>query len=282
MMHMPREFDSDFEVEADVVIVGAGPGGSAAAYELTRLGRKVVVLEMGGAYVPSDFNRNGTRALKNLYQDSGMRLTHGNSFFVTMFGKGVGGGSLVNSGISFRPPDKAVRRWADEGGLREFTPEKLKPYVDKVESIVPIEVKAIEDLGRNNIVFKDGLEKLSYKGGVIPRNTQGCQACGICFYGCPSGAKQSVDKNFMALAVEGGAEVYTYARVMGVETDSGGKVFQSLFAVIHDPDTGKPRSRMTVKARHLILAAGAVGSAQLLLKEGLANSSGQVGRKGMG
>ena len=75
MIHRPDEFTENFEVETDVVIVGAGPGGAAAAHKLSLLGRKVILLESGGYYTPGDFTRDGVKALKNLYQDGGSRFS---------------------------------------------------------------------------------------------------------------------------------------------------------------------------------------------------------------
>ena len=277
MIHRPDEFTENFEVETDVVIVGAGPGGAAAAHKLSLLGRKVILLESGGYYTPGDFTRDGVKALKNLYQDGGSRFTNGNAFFATMFGKGVGGGSLVNSAISFRPPEKAIKRWVDEAGLVEFSSEKLKRYLDEVEKNVNIEVLDLSKLGRNNTIFKDGLEKLNYHGAVIPRSTKGCVACGRCFFGCPSGAKQSMDKTFVASALATGADLYFFARALSIKVNSKGR-FETLLVSVGDPDSKKASVQMKVKAKHLVLAAGAVGTPQLLLREDLCNSSGQVGR----
>lgn len=278
MIRRPDEFHEDFEISADVVVIGAGPGGAAAAYKLAQKGRRVVILEMGGYYTPTDFSRDGHMALKNLYQDSGQRFTHGNAYFATMFGKGVGGGTLINSAISFRPPERVIKEWAHEAQLQNFSMAALKPHLDEVEKNVNIEVLEVGKLGRNNTVFKDGLEKLKFKGGVVPRSTKGCNGCGICFYGCPSGAKQSVDKNFIAKALSYGVDVYTYARAARIDVDSKTKRFQSLMAVLIDPITNLKRVQMTVKAKHLVLAAGAIGTPQLLIRDKLANSSGEVGR----
>ncbi len=278
MIRRPEEFDSDFNLDTDVVVVGAGPGGGAAAYVLASAGRKVVVLELGGHFSPKDFTKDGIDALTNLYQDGGQRFTLGNAFFVTMFGKGVGGGSLVNSAISFKPPDKVVKFWADQGNLKDFSPESLKPFVEKVQKKINIEILDVSKLGRNNTVFKEGLEKLGFKGGVVPRNTLGCVACGRCFYGCPSGAKQSVDKNFISKAMGAGTDVYTYARVSRIDINEKTNQFESLMAVIYDPKTLKTKCRLTVNAKHLVLAGGAVGTPSLLMKNKICNSSGQVGQ----
>ena len=278
MIRRPDEFNEDFEIETDVVVVGAGPGGAAAAYKLSALGHRVVVVETGGYYTPGDFKSDGLFALKNLYQDGGSRFTHGNAFFSTMFGKGVGGGSLVNSAISFRTPHKAVERWREEAGLKEFTSEKLKPYLDEVEQNVNIEVLDVDKLGRNNTIFKDGLEKLGYRGAVIPRCTKNCIACARCFFGCPSGAKQSVDKNFIASAMNHGTDVYIFTKAVAIDVDAQTGKFRSLLCSIVDPESQKTRARVTFKAKHLILSAGAVGTPQLLLRDGIANSSGQVGK----
>ena len=75
---------------------------------------------------------------------------------------------------------------------------------DYIQLYDNFEVLDFSKLGRNNIVFKEGLDKLKYRGGVVPRNTKNCVGCARCFFGCAVGAKQSVDKNFIAKAMEKG------------------------------------------------------------------------------
>lgn len=278
MIHTPKEFEKDFEIQTDVLVIGAGPGGSAAAYKLAQKGLKVVILESGGYFTPTDFKRDGIVALKNLYQNAGQTFAQGTTLFTSMFGKGVGGGTLVNSGISFRPPQKAIQRWADQAQLKDFTLDKITPYLDEVSKHINIEILDVSKLGRNNTIFKEGMEKLNYRGGIVPRSTRDCKGCGTCYFGCPSGAKQSTDKNFISKSLALGAEVYTHTQVVGVDFDKHSRLIRSIGAKITDPETGTRKCKVTVRAKKIILTAGSLGSPRFLLNSRIGNSSGQVGK----
>jgi choline dehydrogenase-like flavoprotein len=233
---------------------------------------------MGGSFAQGDFVRAPGPSLQNLYQDSGQIFVQGGAYFASMFGKGLGGGTLVNSGISFKPPAKALQRWSAEAGDQTLNETDFKKYVDEVEANVNIEVLDLDRLGENNLIFKKGVERLGYRGGVIPRSTKNCVGCGICYFGCPSGAKQSTDKNFLITAQEKGAEIYVHARVEKIVVDPKSRKFTSVVGVITDPKPGGRRSRFEIKARNLVLGAGTVGNVRLLLGNNLCNSSDQVGR----
>ncbi|MBU2178769.1 MAG: NAD(P)-binding protein, partial [Gammaproteobacteria bacterium] len=55
------------ELDVEVLVVGSGAGGAMAAYELTKAGRKVLLLEAGRDYDPKTetpmFKRNSEAPL---------------------------------------------------------------------------------------------------------------------------------------------------------------------------------------------------------------------------
>ena len=52
---------------------------------------------------------------------------------VTM-GRAVGGSSLLTGGVCFRTPDDVLDLWVNERGLRDLSPELLRPYFEQVEA----------------------------------------------------------------------------------------------------------------------------------------------------
>ena len=102
-------------VRADVAIVGAGAGGSAAAAALAESGLDVVVLEEGRHWRPEQFQSDTAFAFKNLYQGRGTRTLRGNAVIPLPGGRGVGGSTLINSAICFRCPDQVMADWRARG-----------------------------------------------------------------------------------------------------------------------------------------------------------------------
>ncbi len=257
----------------DAVIVGTGPGGLVCASILAAKGMRVVMIEAGNFWPRGSFKRQQSWALENLYQDSGARVMRGNTFIPLASGKGVGGGTLVNSGISFRTPDRILDGWVAEHGL-DYWADRESLY-SEVEQTIGVAPTKPQIAGQNTFVAKRGFEAMGVKHAFMPRNTPGCVACGTCQTGCPSGGKASSDLNWLPRALRHGAELYTQSRVDEIVMEGNRAV--GVRGVMRDEE-GKAVAELDVRADRVILGAGAVSTPLLLLAQGLANSSGQVGR----
>jgi choline dehydrogenase-like flavoprotein len=77
-------------------------------------------------------------------------------------------------------------------------------------------------------------------------------------------------------AVARGAEIFAGARVSDILVENGRA--RGVVARLHDPGSGAPRGTLRVRARAVVLAAGAVYTPALLLRRRLAVGSAQVGR----
>src|SRR6478735_573992 len=104
-----QDAQGDTTLEADVAIVGTGPGGAAAGRVLAQAGLRVVMLEEG----PSRpmFRPNLAHTQRYHMQESGAMVARGGQFIPIAAGRGVGGGSLINSAICFRTPDHVLEKW---------------------------------------------------------------------------------------------------------------------------------------------------------------------------
>jgi cholesterol oxidase len=98
-----------------------------------------------------------------------------------------------------------------------------------------------------------------YFGGAGPART-GCIECGECMTGCRHGAKNTLVKNYLALAESAGAQVIPMTTVTGLQQRSDG-VWE-----VDAVRTGGwlPKRRRTYTAGHVILAAGTYGTQKLL------------------
>jgi choline dehydrogenase-like flavoprotein len=244
-----------------------------AAAELAEGGRSVVVLEQGPHWTATDFSQREDDMLPKLFEEGGMRQTTDGAIQILQ-GRNVGGSTVHNLCYCLRTPDAILRLWREEHGLTDLTPEALEPSFSRVERGLKVKPIRADEVNELNRIVRRGAEKLGYSGFVTKHNREGCVKSGYCLLGCSYNAKQSMLITYVPRADAAGARIYAGARVERIEAD-GGRVKRVLGHAVA-PD-GSVRGSFEVKAKAVVLAAGAVNSPDLLLRSGLANGGGQVG-----
>ena len=275
----------------DVLIVGSGYGGAIAAAGFAgreRDGRvlRVAVLERGREYLPGAFPSRLSELPTHLRGRFAGKSRAGEALFDIRTGtdagvvlaNGLGGGSLINAGVMLRA-EAAVfdDRWpqALRGG------DALAAHYGQAETLLG----AVVD-GKPNVVPEPRPDKARVLSRLdaatqmvpvtvafAPRTTSGgvglspCLHCGDCATGCNHAAKESLDTNLLATAVHRGAEIYCGATVLRVQRAPGRSDVWAVLVTHTDEalrrcETG-PR---WILARHLVLAAGALGSTEILLR----------------
>lgn len=255
----------DLALEADVGVIGTGAGGGVAAEILSDAGLRVVMIEEGPLKSSTDFHMLEAEAFPQLYQESGARQTVDKAITILQ-GRCVGGSTTVNWTTSFRTPPQTLHYWRDAFGLRDYTVEALAPWFERMERRVGIH-RWDQAPNENNSVLARGAAALGIETGGLRRNVRGCMNLGYCGMGCPVNAKQSMLVTTIPAALARGARLLTRARaerlMLGVKTAS------RLDCSALDARGTRPSSRkISVKARHFIVAAGAIGSPALLLRSG--------------
>lgn len=272
-----RTLGPTLHVQADVVIVGSGAGGAPMARELARAGWRVVVVEEGRHYTPQDFQGDPVTATRELYRDLSLTATLGTPPIPLPLGMAVGGTTLINSGTCFRTPETLFDDWKRSVGLGDLRYADLLPHFDEVERTLHVADTPFELMGRNNQLFALGAQRLGYSGRPLRGNRRDCQGAGVCVWGCPNGAKQSTNLNYVPQALAAGAQVFTSARMSRVRLSRDGHHASGIDGVLLD-DARAPRGSLRVDAPVVVLACGAIGTPDLLLRQGLANRSGEVGK----
>ena len=269
-----REMDGCEELECDVVVVGTGAGGAPVAKELAEKGLAVLMLEEGDHFTRMDFNGRALEAQRKMYRMGGATVAFGNHFIPIPVGKTVGGTTTINSGTCFRLPDSTMRYWREEMGLDEFTPEMMDGYFERVESVLQVEEAKWDYIGGPGRVIARGCDALGYSHRPLKRNAPECDGQGLCCFGCPTDAKRSTNVSYVPEALKSAAQLMTGVRVNKVLIESG--VARGVEGVVRGP-TGKSW-KLTVRAKAVVLSCGTFYTPTLLMKQGICNSSGQLGK----
>jgi choline dehydrogenase-like flavoprotein len=263
---------ADRALRADVCVIGSGAGGAVAAAELARGGRSVVMLEQGHHWTARDFTQREDDMLPRLFEEAGLRQTRDGGITILQ-GRCVGGSTVHNLCYCFRPPAPILRLWREEHALAGLTPESLAPSLARVEANLRVQPIREDELNALNRLVRKGAERLGWSGLVARHNREGCVQAGYCLLGCSYDAKQSMLLTYVPAADATGARIYADARAERIEAE-GGRVRRVLArAVAAD---GTPGAALEVSAPVVVLAAGAVGSPDLLLRSGLGGEA--VGR----
>lgn len=297
----------DYGDDGVVVIIGSGAGGGTLANELCQKGVKVVVLEAGARQSQASFINDEWKSFSQLaWLDA--RTTSGTWRVAKDFAglpawicKTVGGTTTHWAGASLRFQDHEFRTRTHYGQIDganlldwPLTLKELEPYYDRAEDKMGVtRTHGIPGLpGNNNFkIMHAGATKLGYKevhtGNMainsVPRHDRGrCMQLGFCFQGCKSGAKWSTLYTEIPKAeATGNLDLRPQSHVTRIEHDAAGKVT----GVVYRDDKGAEQRQ---KARIVCVAGNSIETPRLLLlsasskyPDGLANSSGQVGRNYM-
>ena len=290
-----------------VVVIGTGAGGGVVANELAQKGISVVALEAGGRYLPEDYVNDewesfGQLAWVDPRTTSGdWRVANDFSGLPAWIVKAVGGTTTHWAGASLRFQDhewKAKTTYGDVQGANlldwPLDGDEMAPWYTKAED--KLGVTRTGDRpglpGSNNyLVFEKGAKALGYErvhtGNMAinsddTRDRAMCQQTGFCFQGCKWGAKwSSAYTDIPEGEATGNLEVRDHAHVARILHNAEGRVTGVEY---YDKD-GNLQTQM---ARVICVAGNSFESPRLLLNsasdmfpDGLANSSGQVGRNYM-
>lgn len=288
----------------DVLIVGSGPTGALVAQRMAARGLSVIVLEAGQRF-------GGGTALQNTEANAGKimwsepRNFVGNDFVVPKAGMGVGGGTLPWLGVMPRFGREDFRTHSTEGVGADWpiSYDDLRPHYERVERefglagecgpFAPEQYSLPMPPHRMNWhghVLARGARKLGAQPFAPPiaiNSTErdgrpACIYCGWCGSGCPTEAKATSANTYLAQAERLGARVISEAFVHRVNYDAAsGRV-----TGVEYLDSQRREHR--IEAKCVVLAAHAIETPRLLLlsanatfPDGLANSSGLVGKNFM-
>ena len=285
---------SDIKKHYEVVVIGSGYGGGIAASRMARAGCSVCLLERGREILVGDYPDTLTEATKNtqfhtpkahIGSPLGLYDIHVNEQQSVVVGCGLGGTSLINANVSLEAQPEVFDDPCWPSGIREHRDTLLqKGYVHARDMLKPTPYPQSRDEPAKLKAHRISAEALAnerelkfYKppinvtfetpeGGVnhvgVPQSA--CTDCGDCVSGCNYGAKNTTLMNYLPDAWNHGAEIFCQAEVQHIQKDGNGWI------VHYQPvDVGRGKfgaSPLFVKADIVVLAAGTLGSNEIMLR----------------
>lgn len=270
---------ADTEMYTDVIVVGSGCGGAVVAAELARAGHKVLVLEKAAYLSRAEFSGSEGDGLDKLYEGGALVATE-DTMISVLAGSAFGGGSTVNWACSLRTPDYVRQEWAAEHGLPRFATNEFEASLDAVCSRLGVTGDGVSH-NRNNELFIEGCNAMGYNVHAAPQNmadvSPDAPGAGWIPFGDRYGIKQSMMETYLrdaasAITPAQFADRCNVRRVLhrngmatGVEADIIGA-------------DGVTKHALVVHAATVVVACGSINSPALLLRSGLPNRNGQIGK----
>lgn len=270
------------QLDFDYIVIGSGFGGSVSALRLAQKGYRVGIIEKGKEWKTSDFPKTNWNIRKYLWLPYigcyGYQMLTMFKHVMIVHGGGVGGGSLVYANQLLIPPDEVFesKDWCIENPreklnshyktARTMLGANLSPSVGKADTLlrqVGIEMTGKDTFHKNDVgIFFGEPDKTvpdPYFNGEGPERT-GCTFCGSCMIGCPVGAKNTLDKNYLYFAKKMGVTIIPETYVTGVRPVDDG------YEVITKKTTGFLNKEKKFKAKGVVFSGGVLGTVELLSK----------------
>src|SRR5215468_6725237 len=177
----------------------------------------------------------------------------------------VGGSTVINDALCFRPPPLLLQAWSDYEGLPGLTDEVMAPFVDRVWADIHAEPTGPDHTSRNAARLALGARQLGWTASATPRSVRNCVNLGLCNFGCPSGAKQSTLVTYVPRAERAGAAVLARTRAERVRVEAG---------AVRGVEAVAGGEGVAIDAPVVCVAAGVLETPALLQRSGIPGVTG--------
>jgi choline dehydrogenase-like flavoprotein len=286
----------------DIIIIGSGAGGGTMARALADSGARILVLERGDFIAEEEQNWNPDSVWKQLrYRTTETWLDETGLAFRPYTHYCVGGNTKFWGTVLYRLRREDFKAIEHIDGVSPAWPidyDTLEPYYDRAEKIYNVHGQHGIDptepargpypyppVPHSTVIQRivDQLQQQGLHPSPLPLGLlEGCILCNTCnSFPCKIHAKSDADVCGIKPAVQQGVTLWTNAKARRLITDASGKRIEAV-------EVERPGETFRVSAPLVVASCGAVNSAALLLRsatdkhpDGLANSSGLVGRRYM-
>ena len=280
-------------MDFDYVVVGSGFGGSVSACRLAEKGYSVGVVEMGKRWTAKDFPKTTWNLWRWIWRP-GLKLF---GFYdmrpfkhvVILCGNAVGGGSITYANTMLVPPTsvwaegswKGLAAWREDMPAHYATAQRMlgvtrNPILRDADHMLK---KMADDQGVGHTFYPTDVAVYFGKEGEAPGTEHpdpyfdgkgppraSCTGCGGCMVGCRFNAKNTLDKNYLYFAEQHGAKILDETRVIDIVPIGATDGSEGYRITTERSTAWLFKQRKTITARHVVIAASALGSMDLLLR----------------
>ena len=130
------DYAREARFETDVLVIGTGAGGAAVGAELAKAGVDVLFAEEGSYTPTASFTPYGSESIPRLYRDGGATVILGMPTIPFVEGRTVGGSTVLNGGMTYRPPERVLDEWEQITGDPSMGASGMEALFEGVEERV--------------------------------------------------------------------------------------------------------------------------------------------------
>ena len=252
--------------DADIIVVGSGPGGSVTAALLAEAGRNVLLLEEGQDFSTADVEPFSVEELSLKYRYGGIGVTQGTTRIAFAEARCLGGGSEINSGLYHRTPPEVLEQWRVSHQLEKALPEDLAPHFVACERDLSVSLApgAMHPISQR---LHEGATALRWKSLEVPRWVKYEQA-GSGVGGEVNGVRQTMTRTYLKTFGRDGGRIQTQTRLTRLRRENRGWELEVTCG------SGDGRRSERLLCRTLVMACGATQTPSVLRRSGIRRNIG--------
>ncbi len=249
----------------DVLIVGSGAGGATTAAILAEAGHDVLIVEEGPWIEQGEVSPFSLDQMSKQYRSGGVTVALGVPSIAYTEGRCAGGGTEVNSGLYWRPPEETLERWRSRYSIKDFDSESILSICEEVEASLSVQKVPGEHTEASRILQR-GADRLGWKNDEIPRwmtYPGGADAT--------QGKRQSMTRTYLPRAFAAGAKILCDHRLDKIVRKGRRATSAELTDIadgVNDP--------VTIAFRDVIVCGGAIQTPAILQRTGLRHRVGRT------
>jgi choline dehydrogenase-like flavoprotein len=253
------------KIVTDFLVLGSGPGASVAAYNLSKTGKKVLVVEQGDYVTRKDFSTKIGEMTSKYYKYGGANPIMGAPSFALAEANCLGGGSTINGALMWKTPKWILDEWETLLQSDKYSFNNLKKVFDIIEDKTNVTVHELEEKSNlDSLVIHEAATKLGWKKVMVPRAVKNCINENLCATGCPSGGKQSMIETYIPSMLEKNVELMCNHQAIRIKKREN----KATSVIVFD---NKNKVKKEIEFDKLIVGCGAVSTPFLLKKSNLIN-----------